>query len=124
MRELRTLFATELDAGADRAVALFRETAVGAGLVDVAYAFVGSPIGDLFVAKTRRGLVRVGFPREVRDDVLEELAMLLSPRVLEAPAELDEIRRALEEYFEGRRRRFDVPVDRSLTRGFTRKVLQ
>src|SRR5919198_5441535 len=124
MRELKTLLAAGAEADAERAVALFREIAVGAGLVDVAYAFVESPIGDLFVARTRRGLVRVGFPTETQDDVLEELAMMLSPRVLEAPAELDQARRELEEYFEGRRRHFDVPVDMSLTHGFTRKVLQ
>jgi methylated-DNA-[protein]-cysteine S-methyltransferase len=124
MRELKTLWAAGAEADAERAVALFREIAVGAGLVDVAYAFVESPIGDLFVARTRRGLVRVGFPTETQDDVLEELATMLSPRVLEAPAELDQARRELEEYFEGRRRHFDVPVDMSLTHGFTRKVLQ
>jgi methylated-DNA-[protein]-cysteine S-methyltransferase len=45
--------------------------------------------------------------------------------VLEAPARLDEVRRELEEYFEGRRDHFDVDIDWSLTTGpFTRKVLQ
>ena len=52
--------------------------------------------------------------------MVEELAARLSPRVLEAPARLDPIRRELDEYFEGRRTRFDVPIDWSLTRGFTR----
>ena len=35
--------------------------------------------------------------------MLEELAGELSPRVLEAPARLDQVRRELDEYFEGRR---------------------
>ena len=54
----------------------------------MAYAIVGSPIGDLLIASTRRGLVRVSFPQETQDDVVEELAVLLSPRVLEVPARL------------------------------------
>ena len=44
--------------------------------------------------------------------------------MLEAPARLDPVRRELDEYFEGRRTSFDVPIDWSLTRGFTRGVLQ
>ena len=59
-----------------------------------------------------------------QDEILEDLAARLSPRVLEAPARLDPVRRELDEYFEGRRTSFDVPIDWSLTRGFTREVLQ
>jgi methylated-DNA-[protein]-cysteine S-methyltransferase len=124
MRELKMMGGRESDDGSARAAARFRRVAADAGLVDVAYAIVGSPIGELLIASTRRGLVRVSFPNETQDDVVEELSLLLSPRVLEAPAELDEVRRELEEYFEGRRRRFDLAVDMTLTRGFTRKVLQ
>ena len=43
--------------------------------------------------------------------MLEDLAETVSPRVLEAPGLLDEARREMEEYFEGRRRRFDLKVD-------------
>jgi methylated-DNA-[protein]-cysteine S-methyltransferase len=85
---------------------------------------VPSPFGDLVVATTRRGLVRLAYPNEDRDQVLEKLASALSPRVLEAPARLDRVRRELDEYFDGRRRRFDFPVDYALTGGFTRKVLR
>ncbi|HYP49222.1 MAG TPA: methylated-DNA--[protein]-cysteine S-methyltransferase, partial [Thermoleophilaceae bacterium] len=48
----------------------------------------------------------------------------ISQRVLEAPARLDRARRELEEYFDGRRRTFEVPLDWSLTKGFFRAVLQ
>ena len=96
------------------------------GLLDVAYASVDSPLGPLVVAATPRGLVRISYTDFRGDDeVLEELARRVSPRVLEAPARLDPVRRELDEYFEGRRRRFDLRVDWSLTRGgFFRKVLQ
>jgi methylated-DNA-[protein]-cysteine S-methyltransferase len=94
------------------------------GLVDVAVADVPSPFGDLLVASTRRGLVRLAYPNEDRDEALGDLARLVSPRILEAPGRSDVIRRELEEYFEGRRRHFAFGVDFTLTRGFTRRVLR
>ena len=68
--------------------------------------------------------MRLAFPEEGIDSVLERLALRVSPRIVEAPAPLDPVRRELEEYFAGRRRRFDVPLDWSLTRAFGRKVLR
>src|SRR5438874_13556638 len=124
MRELKVLRRRESDVMSAGAASRFHELAAERGLIDVAYAVVPSPIGDLVVAGTKRGLVRISFPTETPEDVVDELSMLLSPRVLESPAMLDEVRRELDEYFEGERSRFDVPVDMSLTRGFTRKVLQ
>ena len=95
------------------------------GLLDIAYAHVDSPLGTLMVAATERGLVRLAYPGRPLDAVLGELAERVSPRVLEAPARLDAVRRELEEYFEGRRRRFDLPLDWALARGkFGRRVLE
>lgn len=103
----------------------FLAAADEAGLVDVAYAVEPSPLGDLVLAATPRGLIRVAYGGdEAVDRVLEELARKVSPRVLEAPARLDEVRRELDEYFAGERRDFDVPVDWSLSQGFGRKVLR
>ena len=98
--------------------------AAGEGVLDVAYASVDSPLGPLTVASTPRGLVRVAYTEfRPQDEVLEELAARVSPRVLEAPARVDDVRRELDEYFEGRRTEFDLAIDWSVTRGFTRKVL-
>ncbi len=95
------------------------------GLIDVAYAVVDTPVGPLLVASTRRGLVEVGFRADSElDSMLTRLAARLSPRVLEAPARLDDVRRELDEYFSGRRTSFDLPLDWSLSRGFTRRVLR
>ena len=92
------------------------------GLLDVSYAEVDSPIGPLAVASTPRGLVRLAFiPAE---QLVEELADKLSPRVLRSPARLDDVRRELDEYFEGRRQEFEIPIDWSLSHGFFRRVLQ
>jgi methylated-DNA-[protein]-cysteine S-methyltransferase len=95
------------------------------GLVDVAYTSVDSPLGPLVVAATPRGLVRVSYSEfRGEEEVLEELARRVSPRVLEAPARLDPVRRELHEYFEGRLQGFDVPIDWSHLAGFTREVLR
>jgi methylated-DNA-[protein]-cysteine S-methyltransferase len=95
------------------------------GLLDVAYAAVDSPLGRLTVAATPRGLVRVAYSNgRSHDEVLQDLASRISPRVLEAPERLDDTRRELEEYFEGERTAFDLPIDWAVLRGFTLSVLR
>jgi methylated-DNA-[protein]-cysteine S-methyltransferase len=94
------------------------------GLEDVAYAIEPSPLGDLLVAITPRGLVKISYlGLYSADDALEQIAARISPRVLEDPGALDEPRRQLDEYFAGRRRHFELPLDWSLVRGFGRDVL-
>ena len=101
------------------------ERAADEGLLDVAYATVDSPLGPLTVAASPRGLVRVAYSNHrSQDDVLEDLAARISPRVLEAPERLDDARRELEEYFQGERTRFDLPIDWSPLRGLTLEVLR
>jgi methylated-DNA-[protein]-cysteine S-methyltransferase len=102
------------------------DAAADAGLLDVAYATLDSPVGTLLLASTPRGLVRIAYldGGEQETDVLEQLSVKVSPRVLAAPRKLDEPRRELEQYFEGARPRFEIPLDWQLTRGFGRRVLE
>ena len=101
----------------------FAARAVDAGLVDVAYTVVDTPVGSLLTAATERGVVTIAFGAEERaEQVLAGLAARVSPRVLEAPARLDPLRRQLEEYFEGSRREFDLPLDWSLIGPFARRI--
>jgi methylated-DNA-[protein]-cysteine S-methyltransferase len=101
------------------------ERAEAEGLLDVAYTSVDSPLGPITVAATPRGLVRVAYTDQgAQDEVLEDLALRISPRVLDAPARLDTTRRELEEYFGGKRTDFDLPIDWSVLRGFTLEVLR
>ena len=93
-------------------------------LLDVAYRDLDTPLGRLLLAATPAGLVRVAFPVEDPDAVLDTLAGRISPRVLRAPARLDTVARELDEYFAGRRHAFDVPVDLQLAHGFRRAVLE
>jgi methylated-DNA-[protein]-cysteine S-methyltransferase len=98
------------------------ERADAEGLLDIAYANVDSPFGPLLLAATPRGLVRVNLPAYDPEETLEELAAKVSPRVLEAPAKLDDARRELDLYFEGKLTDFDLPIDWQLTGGFRGKV--
>jgi methylated-DNA-[protein]-cysteine S-methyltransferase len=92
------------------------------GLVDVAWVVEDTPIGPLTLAATPVGLVRVGFGPE--DAVLPGLAAQVSPRVVHLPARLDDLRRQLDEYFSGRRRHFEVALDRRLSHGYRLAVLE
>ena len=124
MNELEKMLKGALPADSSRAAERFAERAAEKGLVDVAYALVDSPLGKLLAARTKRGLVELAYGGEQPDPLLAELSAKLSPRVLEAPGRLDDVRRQLDEYFEGRRTDFELPIDWSLSRGFTQRILQ
>ena len=94
------------------------------GLADVAYTVEPSPLGDLLLAVTPRGLVKVSFADVYpAGEALEQIATRVSPRVLEDRGALDDVLRQLDEYFAGRRHEFELPLDRALMRGFGRRVL-
>jgi methylated-DNA-[protein]-cysteine S-methyltransferase len=124
--EARLRMSTPVDPA--RLERLRRSLAVRAGdegLVDVAFEHHASPLGPLLLGATPQGLVRVGLPSESEEVVLDELAARVSARVLRvALAPLDRARRPLDEYFEGRRRAFELELDWQLTRGFRRDVLR
>jgi methylated-DNA-[protein]-cysteine S-methyltransferase len=100
----------------------FREAAVRESLLDVAYDLVDTPIGTLLVAATGRGLCRIAFDPEPERE-LDRLSQLFGLRVLRSSLPVDAARRQLDEYFEGRRQRFDLPLDLALLRDFNRRVL-
>jgi methylated-DNA-[protein]-cysteine S-methyltransferase len=106
----------------DTTIDKFKMRAAEEGLLDVVYVQADSPFGPLLLAQTKKGLVRVGLPNQDQDELLVDLAARISPRVLEAPAELDAVRRELDLYFEGKLERFDLPLDWSLSDGFRLRV--
>lgn len=99
------------------------ERADAEGVLDVAYRTLDSPFGPLLVAATPEGLVRIAFEVEGHEEVLDALAVTISPRILRTGRRTDEAARELDEYFAGRRRTFDVAVDLRLAHGFRRHVL-
>jgi methylated-DNA-[protein]-cysteine S-methyltransferase len=101
----------------------FREAATAAGLLDVSYDVADTPVGPLLVAVTERGLCRISFDPEP-DRETEQLARFFGTRVLRAPRAVDIVKRELDEYFDGRRRAFDLPVDLRGRSEFSRIVLE
>jgi methylated-DNA-[protein]-cysteine S-methyltransferase len=93
------------------------------GLLDVSYRTLDSPVGELLLAATSAGVVRIAFAREGHETVLEALAEQISPRILRTPRRLDAPARQLEEYFARHRQTFELPLDFRLAHGFRRDVL-
>jgi methylated-DNA-[protein]-cysteine S-methyltransferase len=100
----------------------FRQAAAEAGLIDVSFDVADSPVGPLLLAVTEAGLCRISFDPEP-ERATDELARTFGVRVLRGPREVDRVRRELEEYFEGRRRTFDLPLDLRGRSGFSREIL-
>lgn len=122
LRRLRDAADAPFDLDAVRHVLARR--AADVGILDVAYGEMDSPLGRLTVMVTRRGLVRLSYPGEGSAEQMDEMAARISPRILEAPERTDRVRRQLDEYFAGRRRRFELPIDWRLVRGFAADVLR
>jgi methylated-DNA-[protein]-cysteine S-methyltransferase len=107
-----------------RVTAELARRADAAGLLDVAWATLDTPLGPIAVFVTPRGLVRVAYDRENFGEVAAEVAEQVSPRVLVAPQRTDVVREQLDDYFEGHRRSFDVAIDWTLVHGFNQGVLR
>jgi methylated-DNA-[protein]-cysteine S-methyltransferase len=100
----------------------FREAAVELGLVDVGFDLVDTPIGQLLVAVSDRGLASISYDLDAEGQ-LERFARIAGPCVLRSPRTVDVARRELDEYFEGRRRAFDLTLDLRALPAFTVSVL-
>lgn len=127
MNDLERLLAGSPDAtdpAVERLRSLLSDRADQDDLLDVAYRTLDTPVGTLLLAATPAGLLRVAYPGEDHDAVLATLADRVSPRILRAPARLDDAARQVDEYFARDRRRFDLRLDLQLARGFRRTVLE
>ena len=120
-QQLREARSPELDG--DRLANALARRAEQAGLLDVAFGTLDSPLGELTLFVTSRGLLRVAYASESPEAVLAEVATRVSPRILRAASRTDAARRELDAYFAGNRRSFDLPLDWRLVRGFAVGVL-
>ncbi len=128
MNDLERLLAGAADSPPDAAMQRVRATlanrAQQQNLLDVAYRTLDTPVGQLLIAATALGLIRVAYARQGHEAVLTALAEQVSPRVLFAPAKLDTAARQFDDYFTRQRRGFDLAVDLRLATGFRRTVLE
>ncbi|WP_234946192.1 methylated-DNA--[protein]-cysteine S-methyltransferase [Agrococcus sp. Marseille-P2731] len=100
------------------------ERAAEQQLLDVGYRRLDTELGPLLLAATPAGLVSVTFDGAAPEATLERLSATLSPRVLEAPALLDDAARGLERLIAGDARTYDGALDLALARGFGRRVVE
>ena len=107
----------------DKLDSRFRDAAASEGSLDVGYEFADTPVGNVLVAATDRGVCRISYDVEP-ERVADELARRFGVRVLRSPRAVDRVRRELDEYFAGTRTAFDVPVDLRVAADFSRRVLE
>jgi len=108
----------------EAAAARFVKAAEKEKLVEVVFARVDSPFGQLLVASTPKGVVQLSLHGYDQDETLEHLARKVSPRMFESAKRLDPVRKQLDQYFAGKRKMFDVPLDWQLSHGFALRVLK
>lgn len=100
------------------------DSAVNDGLADALFATAPSPIGELLVVVSDRGVCRIGFGDEDADAILDDVASQMGPRILHSEMHTRIVGEQLEAFFDGQGE-FDLPVDLALVRsGFQRKVLE
>jgi len=102
----------------------FADRAAAEHAADLAYAVIASPLGDLLLVAGDRGLARMHYLDEPIEGVLEALARSRSPRIIASRAALEPWERELDEYFAGRRQRFEAPLDWEQMTEFQRRVLR
>ncbi len=92
-------------------------------LADVAVDVADSPLGPLWLAVGPRGALAIHYGEEPSELELRRIVARYGPGVLRAPRHVDPLKRELDEYFRGKRRRFEVPVDLTTLTPFQRRVL-
>ncbi len=89
----------------------------------VYYAEMSTPVGELFVAATQMGLVRISFLLN-ESGFVSDLRARLNAEVVKSPDDVAGIVEQLNEYFSGKRSKFDVSIDLTLATPFQRRVLE
>lgn len=100
----------------------FRDAAAAAGLLDVGFDVVESPVGPLLMAASDRGLFRISFEPDPERH-LDRLAREFGSRVLRSSKFVERAHRQLDEYFAGDRRAFELRVDLRASAPFAHRVL-
>jgi methylated-DNA-[protein]-cysteine S-methyltransferase len=79
-------------------------------------------LGELTLATTELGLVRLALPGEPSESVIEQLAQ--EHDVGGGPSALDHARRVVDAYLRGRSTSLDLAIDWRIARGFTLAALR
>ena len=93
------------------------------GLETVGYGVVDSPLGKLWIAVGPKGVLAIHYGAEPSALELARIVRSYGPGVLPDARRADPIARQLDQYFNGKRRDFDVAVDLSPLTDFQRRIL-
>ena len=94
------------------------------GLETVGYRVVDSPLGPLWIAVGPQGVLAIHYGAEPDEGDLRRIVAPYGPALLPHPRPGLPVARELDQYFAGRRRTFDVPVDLSPLTEFQRRILR
>lgn len=93
------------------------------GLETVGYRVVDSPLGPLWIAVGPKGVLAIHYGAEPSAVDLARIVRTYGPGVLPDAHRADPVARELDQYFAGKRRRFDVAVDLTPLTDFQRRLL-
>ena len=82
-----------------------------------------TPLGDALLIVTDAGLVSLDLLDGPPEPVLGRVGAALAAAPNHDPSATAAVAHQLDEYFDGTRRRFDLPIDWRLTQGFVRQAL-
>ena len=102
----------------------FADRAAAEHEADLAYTTFSSPLGELLLVASPRGLTQMHYLDDPLELALEALARKRSPRIVASAGALDPWRRELDEYFAGARRRFEAQLDWAAMTPFQSAVLR
>lgn len=87
------------------------------------YGSIESPIGQLYIAASDQGVCEIGFGSSESESVFQHHLKERGFRPVPDWNAVADVARQLQEYFSGKRRQFQVPLDLSGVSPFTRGVL-
>ena len=93
------------------------------GLTTVGYDVIGSPLGPLWVAIGPKGVTTIHYGDEPSDSELRRLVRVYGPGIVPDHRRSSTLARELEQYFDGKRRVFDIDVDLEGLTPFQAKIL-
>jgi methylated-DNA-[protein]-cysteine S-methyltransferase len=93
------------------------------GLTTVGYDVLASPLGPLWVAIGPKGVTTIHYGDEPSESELQRIVRVYGPGVVPDHARSGALARELDQYFDGKRRVFDIDVDLSGLTPFQTKIL-
>jgi len=93
------------------------------GLTTVGYDLLPSPLGPLWVAITPRGVATIHYGEEPSPSELRRLVHVYGPGIVPDHKRSSVLARELDQYFNGKRREFDIEYDLSGLTPFQTRVL-